>query len=55
MKYLMLPAARTSEIMKKHYALARSSYLSTTAKHGKRFFDVLAILTEGHPWLPVIH
>jgi transposase len=28
------------------------SYLSTAAKHGKRFFDVLVQLTEGQPWLP---
>lgn len=28
------------------------SYLSTAAKHGKHFFDVLVMLTEGHPWLP---
>ena len=31
------------------------SYLSTAAKHGKHFFDVLVALTEGHPWLPAIH
>jgi transposase len=28
------------------------SYLSTAAKHGKHFFDVLIMLTEGRPWLP---
>ena len=28
------------------------SYLSTAAKHGKHFFDVLVMLTEGRPWLP---
>jgi transposase len=28
------------------------SYLSTAAKHGRNFFDVLAMLTEGHPWMP---
>jgi len=28
------------------------SYLSTAAKHGKHFFEVLVMLTEGHPWLP---
>jgi transposase len=31
------------------------SYLSTAAKHGKHFFDVLVMLTEGRPWLPAIH
>jgi transposase len=30
------------------------SYLSTAAKHGKHFFDVLVMLTEGRPWLPAI-
>jgi transposase len=30
------------------------SYLSTTAKHGKHFFDTLVALAEGHPWLPAI-
>lgn len=30
------------------------SYLSTAAKHGKQFFDVLVMLTEGRPWLPAI-
>ena len=29
------------------------SYLSIPAKHGKRLFDVLVMLTEGRPWLPV--
>lgn len=28
------------------------SYLSTAAKHGQHFFDVLVMLTEGRPWLP---
>ncbi|HZS21255.1 MAG TPA: IS66 family transposase [Pseudonocardiaceae bacterium] len=28
------------------------SYLSTAAKHGKRFFDTLVMLAEGRPWLP---
>jgi transposase len=28
------------------------SYLSTAAKHGKHFFDVLVMLAEGRPWLP---
>jgi transposase len=28
------------------------SYLSTAAKHGKRFFDVLVMLAESRPWLP---
>jgi hypothetical protein len=31
------------------------SYLSTTAKHGKQFFDVLVMLAEGRFWLPTIH
>jgi hypothetical protein len=31
------------------------SYLSTAAKHGKHFFEVLVTLTEGRPWLPAIH
>ena len=31
------------------------SYLSTAAKHGNNFFDVLVMLTEGRPWLPAIH
>jgi transposase len=31
------------------------SYLSTAAKHGKHFFDVLVMLAEGRPWLPAIH
>lgn len=31
------------------------SYLSTAAKHGKQFFNVLVMLTEGRPWLPAIH
>ena len=28
------------------------SYLSTAAKHGRTFFDTLAMLTQGQPWLP---
>jgi len=28
------------------------SYLSTAAKHGKHFFEVLVMLTEGRPWMP---
>ncbi len=28
------------------------SYLSTAAKHGKHFFEVLVMLGEGRPWLP---
>lgn len=28
------------------------SYLSTAAKHGNYFFDVLVMLAEGRPWLP---
>jgi transposase len=28
------------------------SYLSTTAKHGRNFFDTLVMLAEGRPWLP---
>ncbi len=28
------------------------SYLSTTAKHGRHFFDTLVMLAEGRPWLP---
>ena len=28
------------------------SYLSTAAKHGKHFFEVLVMLGEGQPWLP---
>jgi transposase len=31
---------------------ALRSYLSTAAKHGKHFFEVLVMLTEGQPWLP---
>jgi len=31
------------------------SYLSTAAKHGKHFFEVLVMLTEGRPWQPAIH
>jgi transposase len=31
------------------------SYPSTAAKHVKHFFEVLVILTEGHPWLPATH
>jgi len=30
------------------------SYLSTAAKHGKHFFEVLVMLAEGRPWLPAI-
>jgi hypothetical protein len=30
------------------------SYLSTAAKHGKYFLDVLVMLAEGRPWLPAI-
>jgi transposase len=28
------------------------SYLSTAAKHGKHFMEVLVMLAEGRPWLP---
>lgn len=28
------------------------SYLSTTAKHGRKSFDALVMLAEGQPWLP---
>jgi len=28
------------------------SYLSTAAKHGKHFFEVLVMLAQGQPWLP---
>jgi transposase len=28
------------------------SYLSTAAKHGKHFLDVLVTLAEGRPWIP---
>lgn len=28
------------------------SYLSTATKHGQHFFDVLVMLTAGHPWIP---
>ena len=28
------------------------SYLSTAAKHGLSFFDVLVMLTKGQPWMP---
>ena len=28
------------------------SYLSTAAKHGKHFFEVLVTLAEGRPWMP---
>jgi transposase len=28
------------------------SYLSTAAKHGKHFFDVLVMLAEDRPWTP---
>jgi transposase len=31
------------------------SYLSTAVKHGKHFFEVLVMLTEGQPWLPATH
>ncbi len=31
------------------------SYLSTAAKHGKHFFEVLVMLTNGRPWLPATH
>jgi transposase len=31
------------------------SYLSTAAKHGKHFFEVLVTLAEGRPWLPATH
>ena len=31
------------------------SYLSTAAKHGKHFFEVLVQLAEGRPWLPATH
>jgi transposase len=31
------------------------SYLSTAAKHGHHFFEVLVMLAEGRPWLPAIH
>jgi transposase len=31
------------------------SYLSTTAKHGKHFFNTLVMLAEGRPWLPATH
>jgi len=30
------------------------SYLSTTVKHSKHFFEVLVMLTDGRPWLPAI-
>jgi transposase len=30
------------------------SYLSTATKHGKHFFEVLVMLTEGRPWQPAI-
>ena len=29
------------------------SYLSTAAKHGEHFLDVLVMLTDGRPWMPV--
>jgi transposase len=35
----------------KHFCAIRS-YLSTAAKHGKHFFEVLVMLTNGRPWLP---
>jgi transposase len=28
------------------------SYLSTAAKHGKHFLEVLVMLAEDRPWLP---
>jgi transposase len=28
------------------------SYLSTAAKHGKHFLEILIMLAEGRPWLP---
>jgi hypothetical protein len=28
------------------------SYLSTAAKHGLSFFNVLVMLTENRPWIP---
>ena len=28
------------------------SHLSTAAKHGLHFFEVLVMLSEGRPWLP---
>ena len=31
------------------------SYLSTAAKHGKHFLEVLVMLTEGHPRQPTTH
>lgn len=31
------------------------SYLSTAAKHGTQFLDVLVMLAEGQPWLPATH
>jgi transposase len=31
------------------------SYLSTAAKHGKHFLEVLVMLTEGRPWIPATH
>jgi len=31
------------------------SYLSTAAKHGNNFFEVLVMLAEGRPWLPTTH
>jgi transposase len=31
------------------------SYLSTAAKHGKYFFEVLVMLAQGRPWLPATH
>jgi transposase len=38
----------------KQFCVIRS-YLSTAAKHGKHFFEVLVMLTEGRPWLPATH
>jgi transposase len=31
---------------------ATRSYLSTAAKHGKHFLEILIMLAEGRPWLP---
>jgi transposase len=35
----------------KHFCAIRS-YLSTAAKHGKHFFEVLVMLTDGRPCYP---
>ena len=37
----------------KHFCAIRS-YLSTTAKHGRHFFEALVMLAEGRPWLPAM-